>query len=124
MDWSILKVALAVFVGSIPVLTFLWKVGASIRKVATQDNIKSLRDETERKVQLLKADTERDRDWLQAELRIVQQNFINHLDGHTNPSPAKNEPHHTGQRPPDSEELKSREKGAFTADEHDNRTRS
>ena len=124
MDSSILKVALAVFVASIPVLTFLWKVATSLRKVTTKDDIKSLKDEAERKLQSLKSDTERDRDSLQNDLMEVRQNFFNHVSGHPIPSPAKTETRHEGPGPPSLEVINTREKGDFTADEHENRTRS
>ena len=149
MEWltpDAVSKLLPAIVPIIAVVIFVWKVANKADIKSLKADIKSLKGDSERNIQSLKSDTRDEINSLKAdlaknidslktdikddirnsreELREVRQNLFDHVSGHPNPTTAKNKTQHTGFWPPDSEELKTREKGEFTADEHDNRTGS
>ena len=111
MDWNWLTppVIIQIVVAITILIAFYWKL-------ATKDDIKSLKAETERDVESLKTDTERDIDSLKTDIREIRQGSASHS--------AKTETPHEDLGPPSIEKFKTPRKGESTADEHDRRTRS
>ena len=113
---QVITTVVSAMVPLIAIISFIWKV-------ATKNDVKSLKADTERDIQSLKSDTERDMESLKADIESDVESLKTDVreirQGSTN-QPTKNET-----RPADPvEELKKREEGDFTADEHENRTRS
>ena len=108
----------------IGIIKFMWKVATKDDIKRLEDNIKSLKADTEHDVESLKTDTERDTDSLVEDLREVRQSFTNHLDNHPHPLSAKNESRREDSGPPSIEDFKTLRKGESTADERDKRTGS
>ena len=122
--FALLVQAAAALIG---LIKFMWKVATKDDIELIRKDIKSLKDDTERDVESLKTDTERDMaslktdierdvESLKTDVREIRQDSTN--------QPAKNETRHAGVGPPSLEVINTREKGDFTADERENRTRS
>ena len=130
---------LSAIVPLLAVIAFFWKV-------ATKNDIKSLKADTERDVTSLKTDVEGDIKSLKADvegdikslkadiennirncredLKQVRQDFTNHLHGHPIASSVKIETSHAAEDQRSLKEVITPQKGVFSADEYDERTRS
>ena len=131
MNWLTpqgISTILTAIVPLLAVIAFFWKV-------ATKDDIKSLKADTERDVTSLKTDVEGDIKSLKADiennirncredLRHVRQDFTNHLHGHPITSSLKIETSHAAEDQRSLKEVITPQKGVFSADEYDERTRS
>ena len=128
MTWLTPQVIIPAVVGITILVTFIWKCASKADinslKADTETHIKSLKNDLKGDIESLKRDIKDDINKNREDLMEVRQNLFNHLSGHPIPSPAKTETRHADPGPPGLEELKKREKGESTADEHDRRTRS
>ena len=118
MDWNWLTppVIIQIVVAITILIAFYWKLATKDDIKSLKDEIKSLKAETERDVESLKTDTERDIDSLKTDIREIRQGSASHS--------AKTETPHEDLGPPSIEKFKTPRKGESTADEHDRRTRS
>ena len=117
LDWLTAPVIIQLVITITILIAFFWKL-------ATKDDIKSLKADTERDVETLRAEINNNMSEIREDLREARQNHLKHLNDHANPAFAKHQTSNEGAGPPSIEAFKALRKGESTADERDKRTRS